>query len=246
MALSEHNTLAFLLLLPAVASGQLTGTATSRKSDTDDGKDDKDDNELSSTAVTALGIVLFGVVLTLVMVGLCPPVDACAGGWLGRDGKRRTPLEDWMRTSCRRLVSRLCIRAERNRWERGGGLAFLSFFLLEFWGELRVPLLLLNNEVNGQAARNPEEAKPGLGRERATTRLSPNIELNWSIAEEDATGSDHEVMVWEVLGGQPASREASKETTGWDIRGSHRKEEQRSRGSRGEAGSTGVLPPGCK
>ena len=48
---------------------------------------------------------------------------------------------------------------------------------------------------------------------------SPNIELNWSIAEEDATGSEHEVMVWEVLGDQPASRKTSKETTGWDIRG---------------------------
>ena len=29
----------------------------------------------------------------------------------------------------------------------------------------------------------------------------PNVELNWRIAgEKDTTGSDHEVLVWEVLG----------------------------------------------
>jgi hypothetical protein len=35
------------------------------------------------------------------------------------------------------------------------------------------------------------------------TLSSPNIELNWSTAaEEDATGSDHEVIAWKVLGGR--------------------------------------------
>ena len=33
------------------------------------------------------------------------------------------------------------------------------------------------------------------------TLTSPNIELNWSIANEEATGLDHEVIVWEVLRG---------------------------------------------
>jgi hypothetical protein len=49
------------------------------------------------------------------------------------------------------------------------------------------------------------------------TLSSPNIELNWSIAgEEDAIGSDHEVIVWEILG-QTAVGGVSKDTTGWDI-----------------------------
>ena len=33
------------------------------------------------------------------------------------------------------------------------------------------------------------------------TFTTPNVALNWSIAEEEAaTGSDHEVIGWEVLG----------------------------------------------
>jgi hypothetical protein len=33
------------------------------------------------------------------------------------------------------------------------------------------------------------------------TLSSPNLELNWSIAKDkEATGSDHEVIVWEILG----------------------------------------------
>jgi len=44
--------------------------------------------------------------------------------------------------------------------------------------------------------------------------------VTWSIAkEEEATGSDHEVIVWEVLGGKSDGRETSMVTTGWDIRG---------------------------
>jgi len=43
---------------------------------------------------------------------------------------------------------------------------------------------------------------------------SPNVELNWSIAgEKDTTGSDHKVIVWEVLG-QGAAGGVSKDTTG--------------------------------
>jgi len=43
--------------------------------------------------------------------------------------------------------------------------------------------------------------------------------LSWSIAgEKDTTGSDHEVIVWEVLG-QGAVGGVSKDTTGWDISG---------------------------
>jgi hypothetical protein len=48
------------------------------------------------------------------------------------------------------------------------------------------------------------------------TLSSPNLELNWSIAEEkDATVSDHEVLVWEALG-ERAVGGARKDTTGWD------------------------------
>jgi hypothetical protein len=51
------------------------------------------------------------------------------------------------------------------------------------------------------------------------TLSSPNVELNWSIAEDkDATGSDHEVIVWEILR-QKSVGGVSKDTTGWDISG---------------------------
>ena len=51
------------------------------------------------------------------------------------------------------------------------------------------------------------------------TLSSPNVEVNWSIArEKDTTGSDHEVIVWEVLG-QGAVGGVSKDTTVWDISG---------------------------
>jgi hypothetical protein len=51
------------------------------------------------------------------------------------------------------------------------------------------------------------------------TLSSPNVELNWSIAEEkDATGSDHEMIIWKILGQGPVGG-VSKYTTGWDISG---------------------------
>ena len=43
---------------------------------------------------------------------------------------------------------------------------------------------------------------------------SPSVELNWSIDSEEVTGSDHEVILWEVLGGIRCSRDTSKEITG--------------------------------
>jgi len=51
------------------------------------------------------------------------------------------------------------------------------------------------------------------------TLSSPGVELNWSIDSEAATGSNHEVIMWEILGGTPNSQDSSKEVTGWDIRG---------------------------
>jgi hypothetical protein len=53
------------------------------------------------------------------------------------------------------------------------------------------------------------------------TLSSPNIELNCSIAEDkDASGSDHAVIVWEILGQEAIVPEGvSKDTTGWDISG---------------------------
>jgi hypothetical protein len=51
------------------------------------------------------------------------------------------------------------------------------------------------------------------------TLSSPNVELNWSIAEDkEAIGSDLEVIIWEILG-QGAVGGVSKDTTGWDISG---------------------------
>jgi len=45
-----------------------------------------------------------------------------------------------------------------------------------------------------------------------------NLELNWAIAgEEEATGSDHEMIVWEVLGCGTSNSGTSNKTTGWDI-----------------------------
>jgi len=37
------------------------------------------------------------------------------------------------------------------------------------------------------------------------TFSSPGVELNWSIDSEEATSSDHEVIMWEILGGTPNS-----------------------------------------
>jgi len=39
------------------------------------------------------------------------------------------------------------------------------------------------------------------------TPSSPNTELNWSVAVKgDATGSDHEIIVWQVPGDGPGER----------------------------------------
>jgi hypothetical protein len=50
------------------------------------------------------------------------------------------------------------------------------------------------------------------------TSSSPNVELNWSIAEEeDTTGSDHEIIVGEILGQGPVGGVSKDNTIGWDI-----------------------------
>jgi len=51
------------------------------------------------------------------------------------------------------------------------------------------------------------------------TLSSPNIELDWCLLDEEATGSDNEVLLWGVLGTPPARADTSAETTGWDISG---------------------------
>jgi len=48
---------------------------------------------------------------------------------------------------------------------------------------------------------------------------SPNIELNWCLLREEATGSDHELIAWEVLGTPGPGVDTSTETMGWDISG---------------------------
>jgi len=69
---------------------------------------------------------------------------------------------------------------------------------------------------------NTEEAtRMGPGAENLSiidlTLSSPNIELNWCLLGEDATGSDHELIAWEVLGTLDPRADTSTETTGWDI-----------------------------
>jgi len=51
------------------------------------------------------------------------------------------------------------------------------------------------------------------------TLSSPNIELNWCLLREDATGSNHELIVWEVLDTPGQGVDTSTEVTGWDISG---------------------------
>jgi hypothetical protein len=46
------------------------------------------------------------------------------------------------------------------------------------------------------------------------TLSSQGATLNWSLLEEEATGSDHEVICWEILGSQGT---VGRVTTGWDI-----------------------------
>jgi len=51
------------------------------------------------------------------------------------------------------------------------------------------------------------------------TLSSPNMDLIWCLLVEEATGSDHEVIAWEVLGNSHPTAIMSTETTGWDISG---------------------------
>jgi len=51
------------------------------------------------------------------------------------------------------------------------------------------------------------------------TLSSPNMELDWRLLNEEATGSDHEVIWWGVVGTPPCRADTSTETTGWDISG---------------------------
>ena len=46
-----------------------------------------------------------------------------------------------------------------------------------------------------------------------------NGELNWYLLGKEATGSNHEVIVWEVLGNPHPMADTSTEMTGWDISG---------------------------
>jgi hypothetical protein len=51
------------------------------------------------------------------------------------------------------------------------------------------------------------------------TISSPNMELNWCLLRDEATGSDHEVIAWDVLGTPHQRVDTSMEPTGWDISG---------------------------
>jgi len=51
------------------------------------------------------------------------------------------------------------------------------------------------------------------------TISSPNVELNWYLLSGEVTGSDHELIRWEVLGTASPRVNTNMETTGWDITG---------------------------
>ena len=73
---------------------------------------------------------------------------------------------------------------------------------------------------------NTEEAtRMGSGAELHSiidlTLSSPNLDLNWCLLGEEATGSDHELIAWGVLGNPDPRADTNAETTGWDISGWH-------------------------
>jgi len=85
-----------------------------------------------------------------------------------------------------------------------------------FWEQL------IENE--GLFVWNTEEAtRIGPGAEIHSiidlTLSSLNVELNWSLLGEEATGSDHELIAWEVQSTPDPRADTSTETTGWDISG---------------------------
>jgi len=49
------------------------------------------------------------------------------------------------------------------------------------------------------------------------TLSSPNMDLNWCLLDEEATGSDHELIAWVVQGATDPRADTSMETTRWDI-----------------------------
>ena len=68
------------------------------------------------------------------------------------------------------------------------------------------------------------------------------------MEEEEATGPDREVIVWEAMGGLPGGRETKTATTGWTfgagiLRG---KVGEIVRWWRRSGRYAGMLPPGCK
>jgi len=83
-----------------------------------------------------------------------------------------------------------------------------------FWEQL------IENE--GLFVWNTEEAtRIGAGAEIHSiidlTLSSPNMDLNWCLLDEEATGSDHELIAWEAQGAADPRADTSTETTGWDI-----------------------------
>ena len=68
------------------------------------------------------------------------------------------------------------------------------------------------------------------------TLSSPAVELNWCVAAGHASGSDHEVLQWEILGDASLEDVSSAATTGWDISGwdPREKEEKEAEAARGK------------
>ena len=75
---------------------------------------------------------------------------------------------------------------------------------------------------NGLVIWNSEEvtrmeAGAGIHSVIDLTLSSPEVSLNWSIGP--ATGSDHELLQWEILGAASPEDATSSATTGWDVSG---------------------------
>ena len=106
-----------------------------------------------------------------------------------------------------------------------------------FWEELIQDhdLVIWNSE---------EETRMGAGANLHSiidlTLSSPAVELNWCIVSGHASGSDHEILQWEILGNASLEDATSSATTGWDVsgwdpRGKEEEEAEAAKGKRTQA-----------
>jgi len=102
----------------------------------------------------------------------------------------------------------------------------------------------LINEENLLVWNTEEATRMGSGMEIHSTidltLSSPNMELNWCLLGEEATGSDHELIVWEVLGTpDPWMTQAWKRRGGTSADGTPRRKVRTKRRRRRRKGEKG-------